>query len=388
MDHTPLGSWRTDSDPPSQSSAPGPSGVPEADTRQGRALRMLVAGACTVVLLAGFKAAGDVILPIVFSAFLSIATLPAVRWLQRKGVPSMIAIPLVVAVAAALLVGVTSIVAGSVRSFTRDVGQYEVALDALTAEVAQYAGRIGIDLSDPELSDLLTPTAVMGLVSQTLNSVVRLLGRTLIVVITLTFILLEASEIEQKFRVAFGAGSEVGGPMSEVAEKVQRYLLIKSGVSLVTGVLAAVVCRVLGIDFWLLWGLLAFLLNYIPSIGSILAAIPPILLALVQLGVPEALGCMIAYIVINVSLGNVLEPRLLGQGLGLSPLVVFLSLIFWGWMWGPVGMLLCVPMTAMVQLVLGSSDETRWIAVFLGSPRVIRKQAGATVAPPPPRVAP
>lgn len=358
MEQTPFGSWRTDSE------APG----------RGRALHLLVAAAALVVLLAGLKAAGEVILPIVFSAFLSIATLPAVRWLQRRGVPSMIAIPLVVVVAGALLVGITSILAGSVRHFTRDIGQYEAALDALTVDFVSFVARFGVDLADTEISDLLTPTAVMGMVRQTLNSVVRMLGRTLIVVITLTFILLEASEIEQKLRVAFGTGPDLG-PLADVGAQVQRYLLIKSGISLLTGMLAALACRLLGIDFWLLWGLIAFLLNYIPTIGSILAAIPPILLALVQLGLPEAVGCSIAYLVINVSLGNIIEPRILGHGLGLSPLVVFLSLIFWGWMWGPVGMLLCVPMTAMVQLVLQSNAETRWIAVLLGSPREIRRQS-------------
>lgn len=347
---------------------------------------MVVAGAAVVVLLAGLKAAGDVLLPIVFSGFVAIATLPLVRWLQRRGLPTVVAIAVVVVIAGAGLVGVTAIFATSIRTFTREIGDYEAQFDALSARViTDVTTLFGLDLSEV---DLLTPAAIMELVKQTLGSVFKVLGRTLIVVITLTFILLEASEIEQKFRVAFGYDPLGDGPLAETAVKVQRYLVIKSAVSLTTGVLAGLACRLLGVDFWLQWGLIAFLLNYIPSIGSILAAIPPILLAAVQLGPVAAAEVCAAYLVINVTLGNLLEPRLLGQSLGLSPLVVFLSLLFWGWMWGPVGMLLCVPMTAIGQLLLDANDETRWLAVLLGSPRVIRRQAGFTASPPPSRIAP
>ncbi|MCA9566529.1 MAG: AI-2E family transporter, partial [Myxococcales bacterium] len=118
-------------------------------------------------------------------------------------------------------------------------------------------------------------------------------------------------------------------------------------------------------------GLIAFLFNYVPSIGSIVAAIPPILLAVVQLSPAWAVVVLVLYLVVNVTIGNFLEPRFMGRQLGLSPLVVFLSLLFWGWVWGPVGMLFCIPMTVIAKLFLESQEDTRWIAVFLGSPREI-----------------
>lgn len=346
-----------------------------------RALRLLVGAAATVVLLAGIKGAGDVLMPMVLSGFLSIAALPAVRWLTRRKVPSPLAIAIVVSLAAALLLAVTSVVAGSVRSFTREIDRYEPQLDALTAQIIHYASTLGIPFDGAgDLTEFVTPAAVMDLVGQTLNGLVRLLGGSLIVVVTMTFTLFEASQIAQKFRLAFGHDPETDGPFAHAGSKVQRYLLIKSLISLLTGLLAGLSCWLIGVDFWLLWGLLAFLLNYIPSIGPILAAIPPVLLAAVQLGWPAAAECAVAYTIIHILLANLLEPPLLGQGLGLSPLVVFLSLIFWGWMWGPAGMLLCVPMTAMVQLVLDSAEETHWIAVFLGSPHVIRRQNNASMS--------
>jgi predicted PurR-regulated permease PerM len=116
-----------------------------------------------------------------------------------------------------------------------------------------------------------------------------------------------------------------------------------------------------------LWGLLALLLNYIPNIGSILASVPAILLALIQLGVGKAVIVLVGYLVINIIIGNVLEPKIMGRGLGLSTLVVFLSLVFWGWVFGPVGMLLSVPLTMTVKIALDSNEDTRWISTLLGS---------------------
>jgi Predicted permease len=150
---------------------------------------------------------------------------------------------------------------------------------------------------------------------------------------------------------------------------VQRYLGIKTGASLATGLLVGAFNLAIGLDFYILWGVLAFVLNYVPSIGSIVAAVPPVALALVQLGPGWAVAVLIVYIGVNLTIGNFIEPRILGRRLGLSPLVVILSLFFWGWVWGPAGMLLSVPMTVVVKLLLEIPPETRWLAVLLGPAR-------------------
>jgi predicted PurR-regulated permease PerM len=136
-----------------------------------------------------------------------------------------------------------------------------------------------------------------------------------------------------------------------------------------TGLTAWIITSTIGLDFALLWGMLAFLLNYVPTIGSIIAAVPAVLLALVQLGVGEATATAIGYVAINVVFGVILEPRWMGYGVGISPLVVFTGLIFWGWVFGPVGMLLSVPLTMTLKLALESDNRTRWIAILLGSGR-------------------
>ena len=139
-------------------------------------------------------------------------------------------------------------------------------------------------------------------------------------------------------------------------------------ISLITGVTVTIWVYVLGLDFPILWGIVAFLFNYIPNIGSIIAAVPAVLLALVQFGLGKALVVTLGYVVVNVIMGNFVEPRVMGRGLGLSPLVVFLSLIFWGWIFGPVGMLLSVPLTMIVKIAFQHSPEMRWLAVLLGPP--------------------
>jgi predicted PurR-regulated permease PerM len=150
------------------------------------------------------------------------------------------------------------------------------------------------------------------------------------------------------------------------SDSVQRYLLIKTLVSLATGFVVGIALTILGVDYAILWAVIAFLLNYIPNIGSIIAAVPPMLIAMIQLGPMSSLLVAGLYIVINTIFGNVVEPRYMGRSLGLSTLVVFVSLVFWGWVFGPVGMLLSIPLTMVVKIALENSDRNRWLAVLLG----------------------
>jgi predicted PurR-regulated permease PerM len=148
---------------------------------------------------------------------------------------------------------------------------------------------------------------------------------------------------------------------------VHSYLAIKAAISLLTGLVIFVWLTILGVDYAVLWGLIAFLLNFIPTVGSFIAAVPAVLLALVQLGVFEACLTLAGFVVVNLIMGNVLEPRWMGRGLNLSPLVVFVSLVLWGWVLGPVGMLLSIPLTIMLKIAFESQDETRWIGIMLGA---------------------
>ncbi len=152
-----------------------------------------------------------------------------------------------------------------------------------------------------------------------------------------------------------------------VASKIKHYMVLKSLMSLATGFLVWVTLWLFGLDYAVLWGVLAFFLNFVPNIGSLLAAIPAVLLAVVQLGFAQAIWIALAYVTINTVIGSVIETKMMGKGLGLSTLVVFLSLIFWGWLLGPVGMLLSIPLTIMAKIACEGWSSTAWIAVMLGS---------------------
>ena len=150
-------------------------------------------------------------------------------------------------------------------------------------------------------------------------------------------------------------------------------MAIKTLISLFTGAVVAVFVFIMGLDYPLLWGMLAFALNYVPNIGSIIAAVPAVLLAVIQIGLVKAMIIATGYVIINLAMGSVIEPRFMGKSLGLSTMVVFLSLLFWGWILGPVGMLLSVPLTITAKIALDSREESRWIAVLLG-PEVITER--------------
>ncbi len=339
---------------------------------EGRALRALIGAAAFVVVVAGLRAATDILLPVLFSTFLAMLAIPPLTFLRRLGVPRWASIALVVLVIAAFLAGVTGILAETVRAFTARIGQYETDFAALTRRTVDYASMWGVDLTSMDLTEA-NAGVMMQLVGQSLNALVGVLGRGVIVIITLTFMLFEASEWSRKVEVAFGTHERPFGPFTDTTIQIQRYLVIKTIASVITGLLAAAGAAAFGVDFPILWGLIAFLLNYIPTIGSFIAAVPPVALALVQAGPGWAIGLAIWFLVINTMIGSLLEPRFQGRSLGLSPMVVFLSLLFWGWLWGPVGALFSVPMTVIAKLVLESNDDTRWIAVFLGSPRDVEE---------------
>jgi AI-2 transport protein TqsA len=192
------------------------------------------------------------------------------------------------------------------------------------------------------------------------------LSNIVLILLTVTFILLEASSFPVKLRAVLGDSQVAFPQFSTFVDSMKRYMVIQTVISLAAGILIGIWLAILGVDFPVLWGLLAFLLNYIPNLGSIIAAIPAVLLALIQLGLGRAALATAGYIVIYFMLGNIVQPRLMGRGLGLSTLVVFLSLIFWGSLLGLVGMVLSIPITMTLKIAFESNASTRWIAVLLG----------------------
>lgn len=333
-----------------------------------RVLYFLVGTASLVVIVAGLRSAQQVLIPVIFALLLAALASPAAAELRRLGLPKAPAIVLVMALVTLALAAFGAVLADSVARFTGSIPQYQASFDALVTDAQNWLISFGVPASTLESGTQgLTGGVVLGAVGQGVSAILSLLSNLLVVVITTGFLLLEASDLEEKIRVAFGPDGPAARGLSDAAQKVQRYLALKTIISLLTGALAGILCAAVGLPFPVLWGLIAFLLNYVPAIGSIVAAGPPVALAAVALGPGSAVVVASGYLAINIGIGNILDPRLMGRRLGLSPLVVLLSLFFWGFVWGPAGMLLSVPMMVVLKLLLEGVESTRWVAVMMSS---------------------
>ena len=243
---------------------------------------------------------------------------------------------------------------------------YQTRLDEILTEMAAIFGQ---EVSVGRLIDWVQPGAAFSLVGTLLNGIQGLLANFFLIAFSVIFMLLESSSLPAKMRLVLRASRGEPEYFRRFTSSVQRYLGIKSLTSLATGLAVGVLAAGFGLDFPVLWGLLAFLLNFIPNIGSLIAAIPAVLLALIQFGGLNTAFIALGYFVINISIGGVIEPRVMGRGLGMSTLVVFLSLVFWGWVFGPVGMLLSVPLTMTAKIALESSERTAVLGLLLGPPK-------------------
>lgn len=330
----------------------------------------IMISAAIVVIIYGMQMAKVILVPFLVAVFLALITVRPMLWLQSKRVPSILAALVIVSMIMLILALVGMILGTSIADFTAAIPVYQARLDAIIDSAVRFvADNLEGDGSVESLRDMIDPGWAMGLVAGILNGLKDVLTNTFLIFFTMIFILLEASSGQTKFEAAFGRREESLDRPRAFLQNLGRYLGIKTIVSIATGCCAGLLTWSVGVDFPLLWAMLAFLLNYIPTIGSIIAAVPAVLLALVQLGPGEAGAITMGFVGINVIFGNFLEPRLMGYGVGISPLIVFVGLVFWGWVFGPVGMLLSVPLTMTLKLALESDERTRWVAILIGSER-------------------
>ncbi len=340
---------------------------------------IIIAGSVALVITLMHLAA-PVLSPLLLAVFIAVIATPPLRWMRRKGVPKWGALAVIVFI----LLDVGSLLAllstGALEGFRDSFPTYQERFMLLSQQAGGLLERFGMDHSQEAIPDLLDPKKVMAVVRLMLSNASGVLATGLLVLLAVMFILMEAPSLHAKLRVAFKPSAEAEARISQLLKRLNRYMSIKALTSLATGVLIWGWLTILGVDFAPLWGVLAFLLNFVPTIGSIVAAVPPVVLALVQLGVSEALLAMLGFMVVNVGIGNFVEPRVMGRGLGISTLAVFVSLLFWGWIFGLVGMFLSVPLTAALIAALDASPHTRPLAIMLG-PEL--KQDGADAAPEP-----
>lgn len=328
---------------------------------------LLLPLASFVIVVAGMRAAQPLLVPFLLAIFIAIICSGPLHWMQQRKIPTGVAVLFIVFTVIAIGLTILTLVGTSVNDFTQSIPVYQEKLRVQTLGLLPLLEKMGIQMAPGDLLDYFDPGKAMQMVASTLAKTGGVLTNAFLILLTVIFILLEAAGMPAKLRAALDDAESSLSSFERFSDGVRQYLAIKTLVSLATGVLIALWLFFLGLDYPLLWGLIAFLLNYVPNIGSILAAIPAVLLSLVQLGPSSTLLVAGGYVAANLVMGSVLEPRLMGRKLGLSTLIVFLSLVFWGWVLGPVGMLLSVPLTMIVKIALEVNPHTTWLAILLGS---------------------
>ncbi len=329
-------------------------------------LRILLAGAALVVIIAGLRAARELVVPFLLAVFIAVLCLSILGWLRRKGLPHWLAV-LLIMLTFLLLGSVLALFVGvSVNSFIQALPDYVSRMDVQITAFLDWLKTRHINLSIQALADFINPGKAMTIIQTVVSALLGIISDGLVVLLIVLFGLVEVPSFPGKLRAAAKNPEKTLAAIAQFRRTAQQYVLTKTITSATTAVAIYIFLMILGVNYALLWSLLAFLLNFVPYIGSFLAAIPAVLLALAQFGAGYAALTVLGYVCINTGVG-ILEPRLMARRIqGLSALVVFLSLIFWGWILGPVGALLSVPLTTVVKIALQSYHDSRWAAALLG----------------------
>ena len=338
-------------------------------------LKIVIMLGMLVIILTGVRFAADIIVPFILALFIAVILNPLVQRMVRIRIPRVLAITLLISIIIIAMVLLVAYLGTSLNELARTLPKYRSSLVIPLLQIEPWLQRAGIEVSVEELLKYIDPNAAMTLVTSLLAQLSNAMTSIFLLFLTVVFMLLEVPQLPAKLQHIMVRPVEGMGAIQRALDSVSRYLVLKTAISLVTGCVVWGMLVALDVRFAFVWGLLAFALNYIPNIGSVLAAIPPILQVLVFSGLYDALILLAGYLVINLVFGNILEPRMMGRGLGLSTLVVFLSLIFWGWLLGPVGMLLSVPLTIIVKIALeqtagGQSTAERYESQRLSNPSV------------------
>ncbi len=329
--------------------------------------QLLVTLAACIVIIAGMRSAVELLVPFFLAAFIAIISAPPMFWLQQKGLPTWLALLVVIAIVVLICFLIAVLVGSSVSDFTENIPVYEQKLRQSFNALLAWVEKLGIKTSALALPDTFNPGAGEGPGDPRGGKRGPVETKSILIVMTVVFMLLDAAGLPAKLQIILNDPEQSLPHFDDFIRTVKHYMAIKTGISIVTSILITIALMIIGVSYAILWGVLAFFLNFVPNIGAIIAAVPAVMMALVQLGISHALMVAAVYLGVNFIIGSIIEPRFMGRGLGLSTLVVFMSLLFWGWVLGPVGMLLSVPLTITAKIALNSREETRWVAVLLGS---------------------
>lgn len=325
--------------------------------------RILLYSTAAIILTLGMQAISTILVPVFFSIFAYLIFAPLVHWLHRKGIPRTISVGIVILLFIIVVIGTGLLVAGSLLQLSSRIPNYETQLMSILDNLANYLPSAGFSI-ESILRDV--GTFAFSLTAGILTGVLNAGTTTGLILITTTFLLLDASDVPKKVQKE-EEESILLSQVSKFGSNLVNYIVIRTETNLLGGTGTAILLLIGGIDFAILWGILTFLLAYIPYLGFILAALPPMLLGLFKYGPVGALAVLAGISLVNALVENVLFPSLAGKGLKLSPSIVFLSLFYWAYVLGTAGALIAIPLTMVVKIILESFDETRWLAKLMES---------------------
>lgn len=332
-------------------------------------LHILLKLAALVVILAGIHSAADIIVQLLLALFFAIVLNPLVTWFLRRGLSRPLAITLVMVVMLFVLTALVAVLATSVNDFIAMMPSYNKELTRKLTELQQMLPFMHLHISPDKLLQRIDSDKLMTFATALMTQLSGAMTGIVLLIMTVIFMLFEARHVPYKLRFALSNPKIHIAGLHRALKGVSQYLALKTFISLLTGVVVWLGLMLLGVQFALMWGVLAFLLNYIPNIGSVISAIPPMIQALLFNGYYECLMVGALFLAVHMILGNILEPRLMGHRLGMSTLVVFLSLLIWGWLLGPVGMLLSVPLTSICKIWMETTQGGSKLAILLGPGR-------------------
>ena len=323
-------------------------------------------GASIVIIVAGLRAAAPILAPFALALFVVTVTLPAMRWLRDRGAPVPLAILLIVVGVATMLAFFGWVAVQTVAELRIELPAYLTRAEELSNGLQNWLRSLGMARPPDIYGNVADPDRLLEVVTVTARYLTSAASLSLLLLLYLVFLLAESLSLPGRLRGVFGAEATGLRGGAVIVTEVQRYLVLKTLISLATGVLIGGGAALLGVDFAMFWGLLAFLLNFVPTVGSVIAAIPAVLVALLQLGPAYAIGMATVSFVVNVAIGNFIDPIVVGRQLRLSPVVILVSLVFWSWTWGPIGAFLTLPLTITVRIACENIESLRPVAALMG----------------------
>ena len=322
--------------------------------------------AAAVIVVVGLKLAEPLLAPLLLAALLTATCSPIAAWLSARGFPAAVGAAVALLVGVAFLAGCGALIAYSANDARSHLPAYWARAQEDADVVATYLSRVGVRASRESILALFDSERVLTVVGGTLTAAADVLPHVILMPLLVFFALAEVAGFGTKLRFILPDTSHGLERIDRAVREVQKYLLVKTATSLVGAVLVGIWLFVFKIDFAVLLAVIYFLLHFVPNLGPAIAMVPGVTVALLQHGPGSALGVAAAYLVVSGVIGNVIEPKVMGRTLGLSPLVVLLAMVLWGWLWGPIGALVSVPLTMIGKIIFENSDDLRWIAILIG----------------------